>query len=109
VLLRFKLLLQSSKSKNQTRVYLGTIGFLDIALHLEFQTTINSTFLKLGLFLSSGEGRETPTLLGPLERANFNHWSSAAALFLTWQIFSPEDGDSHADYMTLYPRRSQQS
>jgi hypothetical protein len=29
----------------------------------------NSTFLKHGLFLSSGEGREAPTLLGPLERA----------------------------------------
>jgi hypothetical protein len=26
------------------------------------------------LFLSSGEERETPTLLGPLERANLNHW-----------------------------------
>jgi hypothetical protein len=27
-------------------------------------------FPKLGLFPSSGDGRETPTLLGPLERAN---------------------------------------
>jgi hypothetical protein len=26
--------------------------------------------------LSSGQGRETPTLLGPLERANHNHWVS---------------------------------
>jgi hypothetical protein len=31
-------------------------------------------FLKLNLFPSSGEGRETPTLLGPLERANLSHW-----------------------------------
>jgi hypothetical protein len=30
----------------------------------------NTTFQKLDLFPSSGEGRETPTLLGPLERAN---------------------------------------
>jgi hypothetical protein len=26
------------------------------------------------MFPSSGEVRETPTLLDPLERANFNHW-----------------------------------
>jgi hypothetical protein len=33
-------------------------------------------FRKLDLFLSSGYGKETPipTLLGPLETANFNHW-----------------------------------
>jgi hypothetical protein len=35
----------------------------------------NTTFRKLDLFLSSGEG-ETPTLLGPLERANLNHWTN---------------------------------
>jgi hypothetical protein len=47
----------------------------------------NTTFRKLGLFPSSGEGlgdlerpnpnqwKETPTLLGPLERANPIHWS----------------------------------
>jgi hypothetical protein len=29
---------------------------------------------KLNLF-PSHEGRETPTLLGPLERANLNHWT----------------------------------
>jgi hypothetical protein len=27
----------------------------------------------MDLFLSSGEGWETPTLFGPLERANLNH------------------------------------
>jgi hypothetical protein len=32
-------------------------------------------FWKLDLFLSSGEGRKTPTLLGPLEKANLNHWT----------------------------------
>jgi hypothetical protein len=36
----------------------------------------NTTFRKLDLFPSSGEGGEkTPTQLGPLERANLNHWS----------------------------------
>jgi hypothetical protein len=29
--------------------------------------------MKNGLFLSSGEGRKTPILWGPLERANLNH------------------------------------
>jgi hypothetical protein len=30
------------------------------------------TFRKLDMFPSAGE--ETPTLLGPLEKANLNHW-----------------------------------
>jgi hypothetical protein len=33
----------------------------------------NTTFRKLDLFLSSGEGRETFTVLGHLEGANLNH------------------------------------
>jgi hypothetical protein len=33
----------------------------------------NTTFRKLDLFPSSGEERETSTLLGPLERDNHNH------------------------------------
>jgi hypothetical protein len=33
----------------------------------------NRTFRKPDLFPSSGEGWETPTLLGPLERANLMH------------------------------------
>jgi hypothetical protein len=44
-------------------------GFINfVHCHPEFQ--------KLDLFLSSGEGRETPTLLGPVERANLNHWQA---------------------------------
>jgi hypothetical protein len=35
----------------------------------------NTTFRKLDLLPSSGEARETPTLLDPLERANLNHWT----------------------------------
>jgi hypothetical protein len=34
------------------------------------------TFLKLDLFPPSGEGRETPTLLAPLERANLSRWTT---------------------------------
>jgi hypothetical protein len=32
-------------------------------------------FQKLDPLPSSGEGRKTSTLLGPLERANLNHWT----------------------------------
>jgi hypothetical protein len=32
---------------------------------------------KLDLFPSSGDYRETPTLLGHLEKANLNHWRLA--------------------------------
>jgi hypothetical protein len=32
------------------------------------------TFQKLDLFLSSDVGGRTPTQLGPLDRANLNHW-----------------------------------
>jgi hypothetical protein len=35
--------------------------------------TKNTTFRKLDLFPSSGEGKETPTLLDPLERTILNH------------------------------------
>jgi hypothetical protein len=38
----------------------------------------NTTFRKMGLFLSSSEGRETPTPLGPLEGANLFHWTTPA-------------------------------
>jgi hypothetical protein len=35
----------------------------------------------LDLFPSAGEGaRETPTLLGPLERANLNHWTTYVSI-----------------------------
>jgi hypothetical protein len=36
--------------------------------------TSNLTCWKLDLFPFSGEGKEIPTLWGPLERANPNHW-----------------------------------
>jgi hypothetical protein len=44
-----------------------------------FSSVLNTALRKLDLFPSSGEGSETPTLLGPLERASLNHrcnWSS---------------------------------
>jgi hypothetical protein len=41
----------------------------------------NTTFQKLDLFLSSGDGRETPTLLGPLGRANLNQWTNVHGIW----------------------------
>jgi hypothetical protein len=38
---------------------------------------LENTFRKLDLFPSSGEGRETSTPLGRLERTNCNHWIEA--------------------------------
>jgi hypothetical protein len=35
----------------------------------------NTTFQKLDLIPSPGEGKETPTLLGLLESANLNYWA----------------------------------
>jgi hypothetical protein len=32
-------------------------------------------FWKMDMFSFSGEVKETPTLLGPLERPNFKHWT----------------------------------
>jgi hypothetical protein len=38
-----------------------------------FEKLENTTFRKLDLLLTSGERKETPTLLGPLDRDNLNH------------------------------------
>jgi hypothetical protein len=52
----------------------------------------NTTFRKLDLLPSSGEGgRGTPTLLGPLDRANFNHWTNVV---LSSYFRFPDDGQS---------------
>jgi hypothetical protein len=46
---------------------------LPIVRNYKYQKT---AFRKVDLFPSSVEGRETPALLGPLERTNLNHWTS---------------------------------
>jgi hypothetical protein len=60
-------------------------------------------FRKLELFPSSVEGRETPTLLGPLERANLNQCIDNSSLIEVnpfWgpnrigvSLLSPENGN----------------
>jgi hypothetical protein len=44
----------------------------------------------MDLFPSSGEEGETPTLLGPLERASLKHWTTPVR-FTTDQANSEED------------------
>jgi hypothetical protein len=50
---------------NFANTSLRVTGFLDFVHRLEVQILENTMFQKLDLFPSSGEGRETPTLLGP--------------------------------------------
>jgi hypothetical protein len=47
----------------------GFVNFIQFPEKLE-----NSTFRKLAVFPSTGEGRETSTRLDPLKRVNLNHW-----------------------------------
>jgi hypothetical protein len=53
---------------------LRSIAFEDFVHRQEFEITRKKLFQKLDLSPSSGEGKETPDLLGRLERANLNHW-----------------------------------
>jgi hypothetical protein len=49
-------------------------------VHCPEFSILENTFWKLDLFPSSDKGMETPTLLGPLERGNFNHWRTCVIL-----------------------------
>jgi hypothetical protein len=44
-------------------------------------------FRKLDLFPFLGERKESPTLLGPLERANLNRWSRYLVILSSIQMF----------------------
>jgi hypothetical protein len=50
--------------------YSESLGLWALSIIQNSKYLGNTTFWKLDLFLTSGEGRETPTLLGHLERAN---------------------------------------
>jgi hypothetical protein len=51
-------------------------SLLRITGFLDWYSKKNKITQRFGnwMFSSSGEGWETHTLLGPLERANLNHW-----------------------------------
>jgi hypothetical protein len=53
-------------------VYNRITGLLDFLRRPEFQRLENTTSWKLDLFPPIDEGRETPTLLSLLERADLN-------------------------------------
>jgi hypothetical protein len=50
----------------------------------------DTTFRKLNLFPSSGEGWETPTLSGPLGRVNLNYWTTYVAIKINSVAFVRE-------------------
>jgi hypothetical protein len=62
-------------------IALRITGFLDFVHRHEFWILENTKVRKLDLFPSSDEARESPTVLGPLERANVNLWSSQISSF----------------------------
>jgi hypothetical protein len=49
---------------------------MDFVNRPEISIIENTTFRKLDVVPSSGKGRETPRLLGPLETANLSRWTS---------------------------------
>jgi hypothetical protein len=54
--------------------YIPEDGILHSHRRENLKSNKKTTFGKLDLFLSSCEGRETPTVLGPLGRADLNNW-----------------------------------
>jgi hypothetical protein len=53
----------------------GLLGFWTLAIVCYSRKHKRTQhFQKLYMFLSLGEGWETPSLLGPLDRANLHHW-----------------------------------
>jgi hypothetical protein len=53
--------------------YSKPLGFWTLFITHNSKKLEKTKFWKLDMFLPSGEGKETPTILGPLERANLNH------------------------------------
>jgi hypothetical protein len=69
-------------------ITLSISGFVDFAHRPEFCILENAAFRKLDLFPSSGEGKETHSPLGPLERANLNHWITGDRSCGAWRNVS---------------------
>jgi hypothetical protein len=58
----------------------------------EFEILENTTFWKLDLFTSSSRGRESPTLLGSLEKSNLNPVIDPVSEILCFLVFRiPDD------------------
>jgi hypothetical protein len=68
-------------------------------------------FRKLDLFLSSGVlGGKTPTQLGPLDRANLNHWTLKERYILgPYRLYKQilkgsDNGVSHSELLGFWSR-----
>jgi hypothetical protein len=73
--------LRSQQRRGQV-IVAGTqiLGFWTLSIAHNSKRLENTTFRKLDLFPSSGNGRETPTLLGRLERGNLNQTVTSSYL-----------------------------
>jgi hypothetical protein len=58
------------KPAHQTQYSSDLLEFWALSIVRDEKKNQNTTFRKLDLFSSSGEGGKTPTLLGPVERDN---------------------------------------
>jgi hypothetical protein len=66
-----------SKGFGRWCITLRITGFLDFAVVRNYKYEITRSF-RNWMFPALREGRVTPTLLGPLESSNLNHWTSGA-------------------------------
>jgi hypothetical protein len=55
---------------------------------MEFRITRKHDVSETGPLYVRGERKEMPTLLGPLERANLNHWTSGSPVVENTSSFS---------------------
>jgi hypothetical protein len=78
VLIENKMGLQNQKILESGFIRFRITGNLVFVHYLKFYMLENTTFWKLDLFTSSGEGKVIPTMLGPLEKVNLNYWTSHA-------------------------------
>jgi hypothetical protein len=69
--------LTSTPTHTNTSLLSELLGFWTLSIIQNSKYWKTQPFWKLDLFLSSGEGRETSTLLGPSERPNLNHWTNS--------------------------------
>jgi hypothetical protein len=76
-----------SLSINAKACHSRIVGFLDFVHRPELEVLENTTFRTLDLLLSSGEGKETSILFGPLERARLPLWSNGHTSWLQTQRF----------------------
>jgi hypothetical protein len=95
--------IQNQRLKNTTKISTSVLlkGSDDSALHLKescFSSIVkrflkNTTFRKLDLVAAFRKIKLTPTLLGPLEGAGLNHWTTEGPNRVVATFILREDGN----------------